>query len=170
MAAGEYVSVSSQADIEASDLAREKAELETMPEAELKELAQIYVSRGLTPELAQEVAIQLTAHDALGTHARDELSINEITQAKPLLAALASALAFITGGVLPLLVSVFAPLNDMVYYQYGFSIVFLALSGALAARTGGSDTLKSIIRICVWGTLAMGMSALVGNMFDINVG
>jgi VIT1/CCC1 family predicted Fe2+/Mn2+ transporter len=170
MAAGEYVSVSSQADIETSDLAREKMELATMPEAELEELAQIYIGRGLSAELARQVAVALTRHNALEAHARDELGINEITQARPLLAAFASAIAFIVGGLLPLLVSIFAPLKDMVYYQYGFSIVFLALSGGLAAKAGGSNVYKSIIRICIWGTVAMGISALVGYIFNVNVG
>jgi VIT1/CCC1 family predicted Fe2+/Mn2+ transporter len=169
MAAGEYVSVSSQSDIETSDLEREKNELATMPEAELKELAEIYVSRGLTKELALQVATQLTAHNALEAHARDELGINAFTQAKPLQAAFASAIAFITGGLLPLLVSIFAPLKQMVFYQYGFSIIFLALSGIVAAQAGGSNTVKSIIRICIWGTLAMGMSALVGYLFGVKI-
>jgi VIT1/CCC1 family predicted Fe2+/Mn2+ transporter len=167
MAAGEYVSVSSQSDVETSDLAREKSELSDMPESELAELVDIYEKRGLTPDLARQVATQLTAHDALGAHARDELGINEITQAKPLTAALASALAFTVGGALPVLVSFFAPVKEMIFYQYGFSIVFLAFSGAVAAKAGGSGMLKSIIRICIWGTFAMGMSALVGYLFGV---
>lgn len=167
MAAGEYVSVSSQSDVETSDLAREKSELSEMPESELAELTDIYEKRGLTPDLARQVATQLTAHDALGAHARDELGINEITQAKPLTAALASALAFTVGGALPVLVSFFAPVKEMIFYQYGFSIIFLAFSGAVAAKAGGSDMLKSIVRICIWGTVAMGMSALVGHLFGV---
>jgi len=126
MATGEYVSVSSQSDVETADLKRETTELATMPESELNELTEIYIKRGLTPELAKEVALQLTDHNALEAHARDELGINEITAAKPLQAALASAAAFIVGGILPLLVSIFAPIEEMVFYQYGFSIVFLA--------------------------------------------
>ncbi|MEO7529824.1 MAG: VIT family protein, partial [Sediminibacterium sp.] len=139
MAAGEYVSVSSQSDIEIADLTREKQELENMPEIELRELAKLYQQRGLEENLAMQVAEQLTAHDALGAHAKDELGINEITQAKPLQAALASAASFITGGMLPMLVSIFAPLNLMVIYQYGFSIIFLAVSAIVAAKAGGSN-------------------------------
>ncbi|MCV9927081.1 VIT family protein [Flavobacterium sp. LS1R49] len=167
MAAGEYVSVSSQEDIETADLEREHTALKTMPEVELIELSDIYEKRGLTPELAREVAIQLTAHNALETHARDELGINEITQAKPLQAAFASAASFISGGILPLFVSLFAPLNDIVIYQYVFAIIFLALSGILAAKAGGSNIPKAVLRICIWGTFAMGMSALVGYAFNV---
>lgn len=169
MAAGEYVSVSSQSDVETADLEREKQELITMPESELNELASIYETRGLTPDLAMEVARQLTEHDALGAHAKEELGINEITQAKPLQAALASAAAFVAGGILPLLVSIFAPLKYMVGFQYGFAIVFLALSGAIASKAGGSNTTKAVLRICIWGTLAMCMSAFVGYLFGVQV-
>ncbi|AWH86397.1 hypothetical protein HYN59_15335 [Flavobacterium album] len=169
MAAGEYVSVSSQSDVEKSDLDREMRELSEFPEEELEELTQIYIKRGLTPTLAKEVALQLTAHNALEAHARDELGINEITQAKPLQAAFASALAFLCGGTLPFLVAIFAPIKNMVYLQYGFAIVFLALSGTLAAGAGGSGKFKSIARICIWGTIAMAASALVGYLFDVNV-
>ena len=169
MAAGEYVSVSSQYDVEVSDLEREKLELETMPESELKELALIYESRGLTKDLAAAVALQLTQHNALEAHARDELGINEMTQAKPLQAAVASAAAFITGGLLPFAIALFAPLKNMVVYQYVFAIIFLALSGAVAAKAGGSNTLKAVFRITIWGTLAMVLSALVGYLFNINV-
>lgn len=167
MAAGEYVSVSSQSDIEKSDLKREMKELEETPESELEELTEIYISRGLTPELAKEVALQLTSHNALESHARDELGINEITQARPMQAALASALAFICGGILPLLVAIFAPLKYMVFLQYGFAIIFLALSGTLAAKAGGSNKIKSVARICIWGTVAMVASALVGYAFGV---
>ena len=167
MAAGEYVSVSSQADVEKSDLSREKKELETMPEFELKELADLYIKRGLNQQLAKDVAIALTSHNALEAHAGDELGITEMTQAKPLLAAFASASAFIIGGLLPLVVAIFAPVKEMLFYQYSFSILFLASSGALAAKVGGSNTLKSVARICIWGTFAMGMSALVGYLFGI---
>lgn len=169
MAAGEYVSVSSQSDVETADLEREKQELITMPESELKELAAIYENRGLTPNLAMEVAKQLTQHDALGAHAKEELGINEITQAKPLQAALASAAAFVAGGILPLLVSIFAPLKYMVPFQYGFALAFLALSGAIASKAGGSNTTKAVLRICIWGTLAMCMSAFVGYLFGVEV-
>lgn len=167
MAAGEYVSVSSQSDIETADLEREKKELKDMPEAELKELTEIYISRGLTPELAHEVALQLTTHNALEAHARDELGINDITQARPFQAAAASACAFICGGILPLLVALFAPLKYMELLQYAFAIVFLALSGGLAAGAGGSDKRKSVVRICLWGTVAMCTSALVGYLFGV---
>jgi VIT1/CCC1 family predicted Fe2+/Mn2+ transporter len=167
MAAGEYVSVSSQTDIEISDLTREKMELENTPDLELKELANIYQHRGLDENLAMQVAIQLTAHDALGAHAKDELGINEITQAKPMQAALASAASFIIGGLLPLLVSIFAPIKLMVVYQYAFSIIFLALSAIIAAKAGGSNIVKAVIRICFWGTAAMLMTAAVGYLFGV---
>ena len=167
MAAGEYVSVKSQSDIEKADLEREKMGLETIPEIELNELAKIYQHRGLDETLAMEVAIQLTRHDALGAHARDELGIHELSQPKPLQAALASAVSFIIGGVLPLIVSIFAPLKSMVISQYAFSVVFLAISGAMAARIGGSNVFKSIIRICFWGTIAMATTAFVGYLFGV---
>ncbi len=170
MAAGEYVSVSSQSDIEVADLKREKKELDIMPEIELKELAKLYEQRGLDKELAMKVASQLTAKNALEAHARDELGINQFTQPKPLQAALASGASFITGGMLPFLVSIFSPIKYMVISQYAFSIVFLALSGALAARVGGSSIAKSIIRICFWGTVAMGMTAIVGYLFGVKTG
>lgn len=168
MAAGEYVSVSSQSDIETADLEREKIELETMPDVELKELAKLYQQRGLDSDLAMQVAVQLTAHNVLEAHARDELGINEITQPKPLQAALASGASFIAGGLLPLLVALFAPLHNMVICQYSFSIVFLALLGAIAAKAGGSGVAKGIIRICFWGTIAMGITAFVGYLFGVN--
>jgi vacuolar iron transporter family protein len=167
MAAGEYVSVSSQSDIENADLKREGNELRLMPESELEELSEVYVKRGLDKQLALQVALQLTKHNALESHARDELGINEITQPKPLQAALASGASFITGGILPLMVSIFAPIKLMVIYQYSFSIIFLALSGAVAAKAGGSIIMKGIIRICFWGTVAMGISALVGYLFGV---
>ncbi len=167
MAAGEYVSVSSQSDIESADLKREKYALDNMPDEELDELTDIYIQRGLHKELAREVAIQLTSHNALEAHARDELGINEITQANPLTAAFASAISFIIGGLLPLLVAIFAPIKEMVFFQYGSSILFLAFSGVLAAKAGGSHTLKAVLRICIWGTFAMGASALVGYIFGV---
>ena len=167
MAAGEYVSVSSQSDIEAADLAREKAELENMPEEELIELANIYKQRGLDKKLAMEVATQLSKKDALETHAREELGINDVSQAKPFQASLASGASFIAGGVLPLVVSIFAPIRHMVIAQYCFSILFLALSGIVAAKAGGSSVSKGIIRICFWGTIAMGITALVGYIFGV---
>jgi VIT1/CCC1 family predicted Fe2+/Mn2+ transporter len=170
MAAGEYVSVSSQADIETADLARERTELATMPDEELKELAAIYEARGLDANLAMQVAIELTAKDALGAHARDELGINEITQAKPLQAAFASAMSFVAGGVLPLIVAITAPLHYMVFWQYGFAIVFLALSAWIAAKAGGSHVVKSIVRICFWGTFAMAVTAFIGYLFNVQAG
>jgi len=167
MAAGEYVSVSSQSDIETADLQREKIELETMPEQELLELAGIYQKRGLDEKLAMEVARQLMKKDALQSHAKDELGINDITQAKPLQAALASGASFISGGLLPLMVALFAPVQHMELTQYCFAIVFLALSGTVAAKAGGSNVVKGIIRICFWGTVAMGITALVGYIFAV---
>ena len=170
MAAGEYVSVSSQSDIENADLKREQKELDTIPDIELKELAKHYQQRGLDSDLAMQVAVQLTEHNVLEAHAIDELGINEITQPKPLQAALASGLSFISGGLLPLLVSLFAPINHMVVYQYSFAIVFLALSAMIAARTGGSSIAKGILRICFWGTIAMGLTAFVGYLFGVKTG
>lgn len=165
MAAGEYVSVSSQTDIERADLAREQLELDTMPQVETSELAQIYVNRGLDDELANKVAVELMKHNALEAHARDELGINDMTKPHPLQAAGASAASFISGGILPFAVAVLAPVKLMVYYQYGFAILFLALSGAIAAHMGGSHVLKSVVRICLWGTVAMIITALVGYFF-----
>lgn len=169
MAAGEYVSVSSQTDIEKADIAREKEELEEMPEIELQILAQIYEERGLKKETALLVAKEFTAHNALEAHVRDELGINELSQANPLQASLASGAAFTLGGVLPLLVSIFLPLKEMVYYQYGFALLFLVLLGAMAAKTGGSSIQKAVLRITFWGTVAMGLSALVGHLFGVNL-
>jgi VIT1/CCC1 family predicted Fe2+/Mn2+ transporter len=170
MAAGEYVSVSSQADLEASDLQREKIELEETPNDELVELAKIYENRGLKKDLALQVAKELTAHNALEAHARDELGINEITQAKPLQAALASGAAFLFGGLLPVLVALFASVSLMIYLQYVFALLFLIILGIVAAKTGGSNIIKAIIRITLWGTLAMGITALIGSYFGVSVG
>jgi vacuolar iron transporter family protein len=169
MAAGEYVSVSSQSDIETADLKREKQELIDTPEAELKELARIYQDRGLDHHLALQVAEQLTAHNALEAHARDELGINEITQAKPFQAAFASGLAFIFGGIMPVIASYFAPLAQMVYLQYAFALLFLITLGTVAAKTGGSHVGKAILRISFWGTVAMGVTALIGYLFGVSV-
>ena len=170
MAAGEYVSVSSQRDIEKADIERNKKELNDMPEIELQRLAEIYKKRGLNNETALTVAKELTKHDALGTHIRDELGINEISQAKPLQAAFASLTAFTTGGLLPFLVTLFLPLKSLEYWLYGFALFFLIILGALAAKTGGSSIGKAIIRITFWGTLAMGLTAIVGYLFNANVG
>jgi VIT1/CCC1 family predicted Fe2+/Mn2+ transporter len=169
MAAGEYVSVSSQTDIENADIEREKIELETMPEEEIKILAEIYEKRGLKKETAWQVAQELTAADALGTHIRDELGINEISQAKPIQAAFVSGAAFSVGGLLPLLVTIFAPVSQMEYFLYGFTILSLIFLGGLSAKTGGSSISKAIIRIVIWGTIAMGLSAIVGYIFGVNV-
>lgn len=170
MAAGEYVSVSSQTDVEKADIEREKQELKDMPDVELERLAEIYEKRGLKRETAITVAEELTAHDALGAHMKDELGLNEISQAKPIQAALASGASFTVGGVLPLLVTLFMPLNNLEYFLYVFAIIFLILLGALAAKTGGSSIKKAIIRITFWGTAAMGLSALVGYLFGVSAG
>lgn len=169
MAAGEYVSVSSQTDVENADIDREKLELEEMPESELQRLSEIYEQRGLKKETALLVAKELTAHDALGTHIRDELGINELSQAKPLQAAWASGAAFSAGGILPLLVTLFMPIQHMAYYLYGFAIFFLIVLGVLAAKTGGSRIGKAIVRITLWGTAAMGLTALVGHLFGVSI-
>ena len=169
MAAGEYVSVSSQTDIEKGDIERERQELEQMPEMELQRLADIYVERGLKKDTALIVAKELTAHDALGAHVRDELGINEISQANPIQAALASGAAFTLGGTLPLIVTLFLPLHNMEYYLYGSATLFLIILGGVAAKTGGSSILKPIIRITFWGTVAMGLTALVGYLFGVNL-
>ncbi len=169
MAAGEYVSVSSQTDIEKSDLAREKQELIDMPEEELIELAKIYEQRGLSPKTALEVATQLTAFDALGAHARDELGIMELTEAKPLQAAFSSGISFTVGGFLPVVVAYVAPLDTMEYIQYVFGIIFLTVLGVISAKAGGSKALKPILRITFWGTLAMGITALIGYFFNVSV-
>jgi len=170
MAAGEYVSVSSQSDIEASDLEREKKELEEMPEEELLELAAIYEDRGLDKATALKVAEQLTAHNALEAHARDELGIHDLTKANPLQAAFASAIAFLIGGSLPLLVSLFAPLKNMITWQYVSAILFLATLGALSAKVGGSNISSAVLRITFWGTLAMGITATIGYLFNVSAG
>ena len=169
MAAGEYVSVSSQTDIEKSDITREAKELKEMPDAELHILAQIYEKRGLKKQTALLVAKELTESDALGTHVRDELGINEISKAKPLQAAFASGAAFTAGAILPLLVTFLAPVDRMEYWLYGFTILSLIVLGTISAKTGGSSIKKAIIRITIWGTIAMGLSALVGYLFDVKV-
>ena len=169
MAAGEYVSVSSQTDTEKADIEREIKELREMPNEELNILAQIYEKRGLKKETARQVAIELTEKDALGTHIRDELGINEMSKAKPIQAALASGAAFSVGGVLPLLVILFAPIHQMEYWLYGFTTLFLIILGTIAAKTGGSSIKKAILRITIWGTIAMALSALVGYIFGVNI-
>ncbi len=168
MAAGEYVSVSSQMDTEKSDIEREAEELRTMPEVELNILAAIYEKRGLKKETAMQVALEFTEKDALAAHVRDELGINEVTQANPIQAALASGASFTVGGLLPLLVALFAPISSMEYWIYGSTIVSLIILGATAAKTGGSSITKAVVRITIWGTLAMGLSALVGYLFGVH--
>ncbi len=165
MAAGEYVSVSSQADTEKADLARERRELATEPEAELQELTGIYERRGLEPGLARQVAEQLTARDALGAHARDELGISEALSARPVQAAFASAGTFAVGALLPLLVAALAPAQALIPLVSGASLVFLALLGGLAARTGGAPMLAGTARVTFWGALAMALTAAVGALF-----
>lgn len=165
MAAGEYVSVSSQSDTEAADLAREREELRTQPEVEQRELAAIYEARGLTPALAAQVAAQLTARDALGAHARDELGISDTRAARPVQAALTSGLTFTAGAALPLLTALAAPASNIVVVVAGTSLVFLIALGALAARVGGAPVAKAAGRVAFWGALAMGLTAGVGKLF-----
>lgn len=169
MAAGEYVSVSSQADTEKADLERERNELETAPEFERKELAAIYEKRGLEPSLAQQVADQLMAHDALSAHARDELGLSDTHSARPVQAALASAATFAVGAALPLLVALISPSSIMISFVAGSSLVFLALMGGLAARVGGANVIVGAGRVTLWGALAMAATAIVGAMYG-NVG
>jgi len=169
MAAGEYVSVSSQTDIEKADIEREQIELEETPEIELERLANIYETRGLKSETAMIVAKELTEKDALAAHVRDELGINEISKANPTQAAFASGAAFTVGGMLPLLVVVFSPLKQMEYLLYGSAIIFLVLLGGLAAKAGGSSIMRPIVRITFWGTVAMGLTALAGYLFAAEV-
>ncbi len=167
MAAGEYVSVSSQSDTEHADLDRERRELADDPEHEHAELAAIYVGRGLDAGLASNVATQLMAHDALGAHARDELGISETLTARPIQAALASAGTFSIGAVLPLLVVFLVPVSALMWAVSGSSLLFLALLGALAARAGGAPVMTSATRVTFWGALAMGLTAGVGALFGV---
>jgi vacuolar iron transporter family protein len=169
MAAGEYVSVSSQTDVEKADIERERQELAAMPEEELQMLAGIYERRGLKKETAMQVAKELTEVDALAAHVREELGINEVGQAKPVQAALTSGAAFTAGGLLPLMVTLFAPVNNMEYFLYGFTMISLIILGAISAKTGGSSIAKAVTRIVIWGTIAMVISALVGYIFGVNV-
>ena len=170
MAAGEYVSVSSQADTEKADLAREKMELETDYESERLELANIYQKRGLDPALALKVADQLMDQDALMAHARDELGLNEIHTARPIQAAIASALTFAGGAALPLLVVLFAPANLMIPLVAVCALFFLALMGFMGAYLGGANVWVGALRVTFWGLLAMLTTALVGKLFGTNVG
>jgi VIT1/CCC1 family predicted Fe2+/Mn2+ transporter len=165
MAAGEYVSVSSQADTERADLKRERKELAENGHNEQKELADIYILRGLDPILAEQVAAQLMKRDALAAHARDELGISESGAARPVQAALASAATFATGAVLPLLVVLFAPQGDLIVLVSSASLLFLMLLGMLAAYSGGAGIIKGAVRVAFWGALAMGLTATVGSVF-----
>jgi vacuolar iron transporter family protein len=167
MAAGEYVSVSSQADTERADLARETKELAADPEHEHAELTAIYVTRGLDAALASSVATQLMKHDALGAHARDELGISELLSARPVQAALASAGTFAVGAVLPLVIVVLFPASSLMWTVSGSSLVFLALLGSLAARAGGASVLAAAARVTFWGALAMALTAGVGALFGV---
>ena len=169
MAAGEYVSVSSQSDTERADLAREQRELATMPEQELRELAGIYQARGLTPELARRVAEQMTEHDALGAHARDELGMADMTKARPLQAALSSAASFGVGAALPLAASMAAPVQSVTLTTSIVSLLALATLGALSVRTGGAPVARAVIRVTFWGAMAMAATALVGAAFGTTV-
>jgi vacuolar iron transporter family protein len=165
MAAGEYVSVHSQADTEQADLSRERSELQKDPAAEHRELASIYIGRGLTPPLAHQVAEQLMAHDALGAHARDELGISAALGARPVQAAMASAASFGVGAALPLIVTAFVPGTRLIAWVAVTAIVFLAVLGAVSARAGGASIAVGSWRVTLWGTLAMAITAGVGALF-----
>jgi len=170
MAAGEYVSVSSQADTESADLAKESQELLHEPDSELKELTGIYIKRGLHADLAHQVALALTAHDALGAHARDELGMTDTAAAKPLIAALASASTFAIGAVLPLIVVALTPQPLLIQAVAGFSLLFLAGLGGLAAKAGGANLIHGASRVAFWGALAMLATALTGKLFGVALG
>jgi VIT1/CCC1 family predicted Fe2+/Mn2+ transporter len=169
MAAGEYVSVSSQADTEKADLTRERRELAELPESELDELQGIYVQRGLDAGLARRVAEQLTAHDALAAHARDELGITETQTARPIQAAVASALTFSVGAALPLIVAVLAPSTHIIALVSTASLVCLAALGAVAAHAGGAGRLRGAVRVTFWSALALALTATVGRLFGAQV-
>ncbi|WP_395771483.1 VIT family protein [Arenimonas sp.] len=168
MAAGEYVSVHSQTDTEKADMAKETRELETDPDGELKELTAIYVHRGLTPDLAKQVALQLTAYDALGAHARDELGITANFSAQPVQAAFSSAASFAAGAVLPLAVAWLMPAADMMWAVAISTLLSLGALGALAARTGGAPVLKGAVRVLFWGALAMAATWGIGSLFGVS--
>ena len=169
MAAGEYVSVSSQADSENADLAREKGELEADPQGELEELAGLYEARGISRELSIEVAKELTAGDVLQAHARDELGITDLSKARPVQAALASAATFSSGAALPLAAVVFAPLSSIIWVTTLASIAVLGALGFISAKTGGAPVTRAITRVVLWGGAAMAATALVGKLFDVAV-
>jgi VIT1/CCC1 family predicted Fe2+/Mn2+ transporter len=165
MAAGEYESVHSQADTEEADLRRESAEITADDEGEHRELAAIYINRGLDPSIAKQVAEQLMAHDAIGAHARDELGMSEKLMARPIQAALASASSFAVGAAMPLIVTALAPEATLIISVSGTSLLFLVLLGGAAARVGGARVMPSMIRVTFWGALAMGITASVGALF-----
>lgn len=165
MAAGEYVSVSSQADTEKADLDRERGELASSLDEEKTELAEIYIARGLSPDLASQVAAQLMEHDALGAHARDELGINEITRARPIQAALASAASFAVGAAPPALLAALLPAGILTPCIVGITLLFLLILGGVAARLGGASVLRGALRVAFWGAVAMGCTASVGHLF-----
>lgn len=169
MAAGEYVSVSSQSDTEQADLARERAELEQQPESEVAELTDIYVKRGLQPDTAKEVVRQLMMQDALAAHARDELGISEITTTRPVQAALTSALTFSVGAALPLFVAIISPLANMILFVSMAALGFLALLGAVGAKVGGANVGRATLRVAFWGALAMATTAGIGRLVGISV-
>ena len=169
MAAGEYVSVSSQADSEHADLARERAELASAPEAERRELAGIWARRGLTPELADQVATQLTAHDALGAHARDELGITDFSRAQPLTAAVASAGSFAVGALAPMVLALLVPTAGISTAVFSSTVLLLLALGALAARLGGAKMWRGAVRVAFWGVVAMAVTGLAGHYFGVAV-
>ncbi|ADH88483.1 protein of unknown function DUF125 transmembrane [Ancylobacter novellus DSM 506] len=170
MAAGEYVSVSSQTDAENADLARERRELAETPDAELEELTQIYVDRGLDRTLAEQVAAQLTEHDAVGAHARDELGISETVAARPVQAAIVSALTFAAGAVVPVLVALMSPAERTSVLVAASTLVALAILGGLGATAGGAGVVRGALRVTFWGALAMGVTAAVGMIFGVQAG
>jgi VIT1/CCC1 family predicted Fe2+/Mn2+ transporter len=169
MAAGEFVSVSSQSDTEHADLARERKELETTPDSELAELASIYVARGLDQDLAHKVAVQLTNYDAMGSHARDELGISDLTTAKPIQAALASAASFAVGAILPLVAAYVTPIHAIPWVVSILSLFFLASLGGLSASMGGAPVGRAVFRITFWGALAMSATAAIGALFNVSI-
>ena len=169
MAAGEYVSVSSQADTEAADLARERKELAELPQMELEELTGIYRKRGLSDDLARQVAQALTAHDALGTHARDELGLAEMHRARPIQAAVISALTFAAGAALPLVAAVFLPLAEIPLTVSLAALAFLMLLGGIGAAAGGASVSKGVVRVAFWGALAMAATYAIGSLFGTSV-
>ncbi len=169
MAAGEYVSVSSQADLEQADLTREGKELVETPGAEVDELTQIYIDRGVEPSLARNVAVQMMKKDALGVHAREELGISEITTSRPMQAAFASAAAFSIGAIFPVLAAFFIPMDSFVMMSSILCIALLGILGAFAAKTGGASMLKPALRVMFWGAVAMGFSAVIGHLMGVAV-